>query len=122
MAGVEAILAAADPATPERLRDRAMLEVFYSTGLRRTELARLKRYDANLSRLVVFGREGKGRKDRVVPPGECAALWLDKNTWPRAVPAFWAQAATGCSSPAGANRPARSSPPIRCAAGDRDES
>jgi integrase/recombinase XerD len=78
VAEVEAILAAADPATPEGLRDRAMLEVLYSTGLRRTELARLKRYDADLTRLVVFVREGKGRRDRVVPLGERAASWLDK--------------------------------------------
>jgi integrase/recombinase XerD len=78
VAEVEAILAAADPASPEGLRDRAMLEVLYSTGLRRTELANLRRYDADLARLVVFVREGKGRKDRVVPLGERAALWLDK--------------------------------------------
>jgi len=78
VAEVQAILTAADPASPEGLRDRAMLEVLYSTGLRRTELARLKRYDADLARLVVFVREGKGRKDRVVPLGERAALWLDK--------------------------------------------
>lgn len=75
---MEAILAAADPASPEGLRDRAMLEVLYSSGLRRTELARLKRYDADLARLVVFVREGKGRRDRTVPLGERAALWLDK--------------------------------------------
>jgi integrase/recombinase XerD len=55
-----------------------MLEVLYSTGLRRTELANLRRYDADLSRLIVFVREGKGRKDRVVPLGERAGLWLDK--------------------------------------------
>ena len=78
VAEVEAILAVADPARPEGLRDRAMLEVLYSTGLRRTELARLKRYDADLARLVVFVREGKGRKDRMVPLGERAAQWLDK--------------------------------------------
>jgi integrase/recombinase XerD len=77
---VEAILARADHSTVTGLRDRAMLEVLYSTGLRRTELANLRRYDADLSRLIVFVREGKGRKDRVVPLGERAALWLDKYT------------------------------------------
>ena len=56
MGETEAILEAADPATPEGLRDRAMLELLYSTGLRR--------YDADLSRLVVFVREGRSRKDR----------------------------------------------------------
>jgi integrase/recombinase XerD len=75
---VEAILRAADHASITGLRDRAMLEVLYSTGLRRTELANLRRYDADLSRLIVFVREGKGRKDRVVPLGERAGLWLDK--------------------------------------------
>jgi integrase/recombinase XerD len=75
---VESILRAADHATTTGLRDRAMLEMLYSTGLRRTELANLRRYDADLSRLIVFVREGKGRKDRVVPLGERAGLWLDK--------------------------------------------
>ena len=75
---VEAILRAADHSSVTGLRDRAMMEVLYSTGLRRTELANLRRYDADLSRLIVFVREGKGRKDRVVPIGERAALWLDK--------------------------------------------
>jgi integrase/recombinase XerD len=75
---IEAILRAADPSTTPGLRDRAMLEVLYSTGLRRTELVNLKRYDADLNRLIVFVREGKGQRDRVVPLGERAALWLDK--------------------------------------------
>jgi integrase/recombinase XerD len=75
---IEAILRATDPATASGLRDRAMLEVLYSTGLRRTELANLKRYDVDLNRLIVFVREGKGSRDRVVPVGERAALWLDK--------------------------------------------
>jgi len=75
---VEAILRAPDHSSVTGLRDRAMMEVLYSTGLRRTELANLHRYDADLSRLIVFVREGKGRKDRVVPLGERAGLWLDK--------------------------------------------
>jgi integrase/recombinase XerD len=78
VAETETILAAADPATPEGLRDRAMLELLYSTGLRRTEVANLRRYDADLVRLVLFVREGKGRKDRVVPLGARAAAWLDR--------------------------------------------
>jgi integrase/recombinase XerD len=75
---IESILRAADPATAQGLRDRAMLEMLYSTGLRRTEMANLRRYDADLTRLIVFVREGKGRKDRVVPLGERAARWLDR--------------------------------------------
>ncbi len=78
VAEAEALLAAADPATPAGLRDRAMLELLYSTGLRRTELARLRRYDADLARLTLFVHEGKGGRDRVVPLGARAAAWLDR--------------------------------------------
>ncbi len=75
---VEAILAEADPATPYGLRDRAMLELLYSTGLRRMEVAKLARYDLDPNRRLVFVREGKGAKDRVVPIGERALAWLDR--------------------------------------------
>ncbi len=75
---VEAIFRAIDHTTPTGLRDRAMLETLYSTAVRRTEFAGFHRYDADLSRLTVFVREGKGRKERYVPLGERAALWLDK--------------------------------------------
>jgi integrase/recombinase XerD len=78
VADVEQILRSIDHQTVTGLRDRAMLEVLYSTALRRTEFANLRRYDADLSRLTVFVREGKGRKDRLVPLGARAALWLDK--------------------------------------------
>jgi integrase/recombinase XerD len=78
VADVEQILRTIDHQTVTGLRDRAMLEVLYSTALRRTEFANLRRYDADLSRLTVFVREGKGRKDRLVPLGARAALWLDK--------------------------------------------
>jgi integrase/recombinase XerD len=46
--------------------------------VRRTEFAGLLRYDADLSRLTLFVRAGKGRKERYAPLGERAALWLDK--------------------------------------------
>ncbi len=75
---VEAILNEAEPASPKGVRDRAMLELLYSTGLRRMELAGLALYDVDLTRRLVFVREGKGRRDRVVPLGERAAAWLDK--------------------------------------------
>lgn len=75
---IEAILRAIDHTSVTGLRDRAMLELLYSTALRRTECASLLRYDADLSRLTVFVRAGKGRKERYVPLGERAALWLDK--------------------------------------------
>jgi integrase/recombinase XerD len=69
VADIEAILREAEPVTAPGLRDRAMLELLYSTGLRRMEVPHLALYDVDLSRRLVFVREGKGRKDRVVPLG-----------------------------------------------------
>ena len=63
---------------PLGLRDRALLETLYSTGLRRLELARLKIYDLDLERGTVMVRLGKGHKDRMIPLGERAVLWLRK--------------------------------------------
>ncbi len=75
---VEAILAEAEAKDPQGLRDRAMLETLYSTGLRRMELPNLQRYDVDLARRVVFVREGKGKRDRVIPIGARAAAWVEK--------------------------------------------
>jgi integrase/recombinase XerD len=75
---IDAILHEAEPTTPAGLRDRAMLELLYATGLRRMEVPALARYDVDLNRRLVFVREGKGRRDRVVPLGERAAAWLEK--------------------------------------------
>jgi len=63
-------------ADPLGLRNRSMLEVFYATGIRRAELARLELTDVNLERGTVFVRKGKGSKDRVVPLGGRAVAWL----------------------------------------------
>lgn len=60
------------------LRDRAILETLYSTGIRRTELINIKLYDLSLEKGTVLIRLGKGRKDRVVPIGERALAWIDK--------------------------------------------
>lgn len=78
VAEVEAILAEAEPGTPQGLRDRALLEVLYATGLRRMELPGVSVYDADLTRGLLWVRHGKGRRERVVPLGERAAAWLDK--------------------------------------------
>lgn len=75
---VEAILAEADASTPQTLRDRALLETLYSTGLRRMELPGLRIYDVDLTRRLVNVREGKGGRDRVIPIGKRAAAWVDK--------------------------------------------
>jgi integrase/recombinase XerD len=60
------------------LRDRAILEVLYSTGLRRMETIALKLYDLSLDRGLILVRQGKGKKDRYVPIGERAIAWLEK--------------------------------------------
>jgi integrase/recombinase XerD len=75
---VEAILNEAEPTNAYGLRDRALLEFLYSTGLRRMEATNVSRFDVDVHRRVVFVREGKGRKDRVVPIGERALAWLDR--------------------------------------------
>ena len=69
---------------PEGLRDRAILETFYSTGMRRMELASLKIYDVDADRTTLTIRQGKGRKDRVIPIGERALAWIDKTCGNRA--------------------------------------
>jgi integrase/recombinase XerD len=75
---VEAILNEADPSTAEGLRDRAMLELIYSTALRRTEVANLTRFDVDMTHQLLYVRQGKGGRDRVVPIGARAVAWLDK--------------------------------------------
>jgi integrase/recombinase XerD len=72
---VEALLAAPDVATPLGLRDRAMLELMYASGLRVSELVTLKVLNVSQSEHVVRVL-GKGGKMRLVPFGEVASDWL----------------------------------------------
>lgn len=76
-AQVEALLAAPDSETPLGLRDRAMLEVLYATGLRVSELVALKLFEVGMNEGVVrvFG---KGSKERLVPLGQVALEWLER--------------------------------------------
>lgn len=76
-ADVEALLAAPDTQTPLGLRDRAMLELLYATGLRVSELVGLKTFQASLESGVVRVM-GKGSKERLVPLGEEAVHWISK--------------------------------------------
>ncbi len=58
------------------IRDRAVMEVLYATGIRLGELLALEVYHADLADKVLYIRKGKGRKQRVVPLGKSAAGWL----------------------------------------------
>lgn len=60
------------------IRDRAMLETLYSTGMRRAELVNLDVTDIDLERGTVLVRQGKGKKDRMVPIGERALAWVER--------------------------------------------
>ena len=74
----ERVLARPDPATTLGLRDRAILEVLYSTGIRRMELIGLDLSDLDAERGLLFIREGKGRTDRLVPIGDRAIHWTHR--------------------------------------------
>jgi integrase/recombinase XerD len=74
---VEALLAAPDAESDLGLRDRAMLELLYATGLRVTELVNLKIVEVSLADGLVRVT-GKGQKERVVPVGDEARLWLER--------------------------------------------
>lgn len=75
MMEVDALLAAPDVSTPRGLRDRAMIELLYATGLRVTELVMVSPSDVNLADGLITTL-GKGRKERLVPLGDEAARWL----------------------------------------------
>lgn len=74
----ETILNQPDVTEAMGIRDRAILEVLYSTGLRRMEIANLKLHDLDGDRGTLMVRLGKGKKDRMVPIGERAVLWVEK--------------------------------------------
>jgi integrase/recombinase XerD len=74
---VESLLAAPDDTTTLGLRDRAMFELLYATGLRVTELVGLRHTELSLSEGLVRV-VGKGSKERIVPIGETAQLWLER--------------------------------------------
>src|SRR6266496_4078141 len=76
-AQVEALLAAPDPHTTLGLRDRAMLETLYATGLRVSELVGLTLAQVSLDMGVVRVL-GKGSKERLVPLGEEGIVWLKR--------------------------------------------
>jgi len=72
------ILNLPDIRTPTGLRDRALLETLYSTGMRRMEVIGLNQWDIDYERGTVMIRQGKGKKDRMIPIGERALAWIQK--------------------------------------------
>jgi integrase/recombinase XerD len=76
-AQVEALLAAPDASTPRGLRDKAMMELMYASGLRVTELVQSRTIHLGLDEGVVRVL-GKGARERLVPFGEEAHAWLQR--------------------------------------------
>jgi integrase/recombinase XerD len=74
---VDTLLAQPDVSTPRGLRDRAFIEVLYATGLRVSELVDLRVGDVNLEGGFLTTK-GKGSKERLVPVGDEAVVWLSK--------------------------------------------
>ncbi|MHC9542890.1 MAG: tyrosine-type recombinase/integrase [Vulcanimicrobiota bacterium] len=75
---MEALLSSPDVKKRDGLRDRALLELLYSTGLRKSELMSLEIFDVDIPERTVRIRKGKGRKERVLPLGEVAASYLQR--------------------------------------------
>lgn len=99
-AEVREILAAPDTRTPKGKRDRALLELFYSSGIRLEEMQRLTVHDLDVNGGFIRVNRGKGGRGRVVPVGEtaCAALreylpvrlhWLRISKKPVITDALW---------------------------------
>ena len=76
LAYVEEIVGSFEGDDPLAIRNRAVVELVYSAGLRSAEAVGLDLGDVDFEQELVHVREGKGAKDRVVPLGEEAALWL----------------------------------------------
>ena len=77
-AEVGRILSVPDITDPLGIRDRTLLELLYSTAIRRTEAANLKVRDISRDRQTVHIKQGKGGKDRFVPIGKRALDWLER--------------------------------------------
>ena len=75
---MEQVLSQPNVETDQGVRDRAILETLYSTGMRRMEVTALRIYDVDVGRRTVTIRKGKGNKARVVPIGERALDWIDR--------------------------------------------
>ena len=76
VADIETVLNQADIETASGIRNRAMLETLYSSGIRRSELIHLTLYDVDTERGTLMVRQGKGNKDRFIPLGARACAWV----------------------------------------------
>lgn len=76
-AQIDALLNAPDTESPHGLRDKALLELIYATGLRVSEAVKLKVNEANLGKGII-STIGKGNKQRIVPMGAEAAYWIER--------------------------------------------
>jgi len=74
---IERVMNLPDTTTAYGIRDRALLETLYSTGIRKNECANLGLYDIDSHRKTVMVRGGKGGKDRILPIGDRALYWVD---------------------------------------------
>lgn len=77
-AEADQIMNVPDTGTALGIRDRSMLETLYSTGMRRMELIGLDIHSIDIERGTVMIRQGKGKKDRMIPIGERALAWIEK--------------------------------------------
>ena len=75
---IQCLLALPNTADPFGLRDRTILELFYATGIRRTEMTRLDHGDYDPAARTLLVRKGKAGKSRLLPVGERAAWWLER--------------------------------------------
>lgn len=72
------VLNCTDISTALGIRDRAIMETFYSTGIRRMECCQLATHDIDYDRGTLMVRQGKGKKDRLLPIGDRALAWITK--------------------------------------------
>lgn len=77
-AQIDTLMAQPDIDDVSGLRDRAILELLYGSGMRRMELVQLTLSDIDLHQGTVMIRQGKGRKDRFIPMGRRAAHWIER--------------------------------------------
>jgi integrase/recombinase XerD len=78
VAETETVMRMPDLSTSVGIRDRAIMETLYSSGMRRMEISNLKLYDIDRERGTLLIRQGKGKKDRMLPIGDRALAWVLK--------------------------------------------